>query len=70
MSMAVGGGISAVGSYLSAREQREVDERRMALEAEMRQRSDTLNAIQNTGREQDVAFQNIMGAATQSLFRK
>lgn len=67
-SGAMGSGlITAVGSYLSAREQRKVEERQQAINMALAQRQNELNAIQDQERNMNSAYQNIMGAASQSL---
>lgn len=62
-----GGIIQGVGSYLSAREDRKAREREMAINMALQQREQELAAIQNTNREYDTAYSNMIGVARDSL---
>ena len=63
----VSGGIQGIGSYISARENRKVQERQMAIDLAMKQRQQQLDAVQSTANMQNAAYNNIMGAAERSL---
>lgn len=64
---AIGGVFQGVGSYLSARESRKAQEREAAINMAIQQRQMELNAIQNTNREYDSAYNSIIGVSRDSL---
>ena len=63
----VGGIFQGVGSYLSARESRKAAERQAAINLAIEQRKMELDALQNTNREYDTAYSNIIGVSRDSL---
>ena len=64
---AIGAGIGAIGGYLSSRQQAEQEDRANAIKIALAQREQQLNALQNTNREYDTAYNSIFNAANRSL---